>query len=281
VGLLDERLFLYYEDLELWYPKLRLARMPVTQKVIRLLARYSEGLRLTVEHGPTSGVVLEYACQNTPQGYGALGRWIDRTFLHLSGWDSTRQRMQTTKGMVTDVVARRRAAGKTTHILDVASGTARYLRELACEHGGDDLVMACRDRDPRPVMQGRQLVANEALAHFTFSVGDATDESSYLSSQDPDIVLAIGLFPYMRRDDAVRSVMRLSCSHLTPGGCFICTTLTKPLPGLVHWGGDACPALRAPETIADWLRAEGFVRIDQGFSQPHGFALIGWKPEAA
>src|SRR5439155_6344176 len=64
--------------------------MALGDNVVRVLGRYSEGLRLTVEHGPSSGVVLEYAYQNTPQGSGVLGRWIDRTFLHLNAWESIR-----------------------------------------------------------------------------------------------------------------------------------------------------------------------------------------------
>lgn len=254
--------------------------MLVAENVMRLLARYSEGLRLAVEHGPRSGMLFEYALQNTPQGSGALGRWIDRTFLHLSTWDSIRQRISTTKDLVGQILEQRRAAGKRTMVLDVASGTGRSLRELAREKDGDDLVIACHDRDPRLVMHGRQLAAVEGLKRFTFSVGDATDASSYLTSQDPDIVLAVGLFPYLYNDEAVRTVMRLVFTHLSEKGCFICTTLAAPHTRLPHWEADPFvpnPAIRSPDTIAAWLRATGFERIDQCFSQPDGFALIGWK----
>ena len=256
--------------------------MAVTENVIRLLGRYSEGLRLAVEHGPHSGVVAEYAFQNTPQGNGKLGRLIDRRFLQLGAWESIRQRMQTTKELLVELLARRRAARLSTMILDVASGSARYLRELAREAGGPDLVIACHDRDPRQVMHGRQLIAAEQLARFTFSVGDATDHASYLTSRDPDVVLAIDLFPYLASDDAVRTVMRLAAMHLTPGGCFVCTTLGRAPRTVPEWNGNRvslAPAIRAPETIAAWLRETGFVNIDQRFSQPEGFALIGWKAQ--
>jgi SAM-dependent methyltransferase len=254
--------------------------MPVTENVIRLLARYSEGLRLASEHGPRSGMVFEYAFQNTPQGQGMIGRWIDRTFLQLSTWDSIRQRVSTTKDLVAEVVAHRRAVGQATMVLDVASGTARYLRELVREIGGGDIVVACHDRDPRQVTHGRHLVQKEGLARITFAVGDATDDSSYLTSQDPDIVLAVGLFPYLHREEAVRTVMQLVFKHLSTGGCFICTTLATPHARLCHWEADPFrprPAIRRPETIAAWLRDAGFVSIDQRFSQPDGFALLGWK----
>jgi SAM-dependent methyltransferase len=256
--------------------------MAVTGNVIRILGRYSEGLRLAAEHGPTSGLVLEYAFDNLPKGSGAVGRLIDRTFLHLGTWDSVRQRMQTTKDLVAEILTRRRSGGLPTMILDVASGTGRYLRELARERGGDDLVIACHDRDPRQVTLGRQLIKAEALPRFTFSVGDATDHSSYLTSRDPDIVLAIDLFPLLHRDEDIRTVLRLAFEHLAPGGSFLCTTLARAMNGLAHWDTDAFrmrPALRQPEAIADWLRAAGFVHIDQRFSQPEGFALIGSKPK--
>jgi SAM-dependent methyltransferase len=256
--------------------------MPMSDNVLRLLGRYSAGLRLAAQYGSSSGVVHEYAYENTPQGNGVLGRWIDRTFLGLRTWDNIRQRIQSTKELLADLLAQRRAAGQPTVILDVAAGTARYLRELSREHGGEDLAIVCHDRDPRQVMHGRKLVADEGLGLFTFSVGDATDESSYLTSQDPDIILAIGLFPYLQRDDAVRMVLRLAYSHLTPGGCFVCSTLAKPSAWSANWDGSVFaprPAIRSPERIAEWLRSTGFTHIDQRFSQPHGFALIGWKPE--
>lgn len=256
--------------------------MPTSDNVIRLLARYSAGLRLAAEHGPSSGVVHEYAYENTPQGDGLLGLWIDRRFLGLSTWDNIRQRIQTTRELLAALLEHRRSARLTTVILDVAAGTARYLRELAREHSGEDLVIVCHDRDPRQVMHGRKLAADEGLKRITFSVGDATDESSYLTSRDPDIGLAIGLFPYLHSDDAVRTVMRLNYSRLSHGGCFVCSTLTKPRVGMADWDGNPFaprPAIRSPEQIAEWMRSSGFTHIDQTFSQPDAVAVLGWKFE--
>ncbi|HVM95325.1 MAG TPA: class I SAM-dependent methyltransferase family protein [Candidatus Acidoferrales bacterium] len=255
--------------------------MAVTENVIRLLGRYSEGLRLTAQFGSRSGIVHEYAYRNMPNGAGPLGRLIDRTFLQLGAWDGLRQRVYTTKEIVREILERRRALGWSTKILDIAAGTAPYLRELASEIGGDDLTIACHDRDPRQVMLGRQLAAAEQLAHVTFSVGDATDHASYLSSRDPDIILAIDLFPWFPSDAAVQTTIRLAFEHLSSAGAFLCSTVTKPVPTPItreedNWRPN--PAPRDPESVATMLRQVGFIDVTERFSQRNGVALLAWKP---
>jgi SAM-dependent methyltransferase len=252
---------------------------PVAENVIRLLAPYSEGCRLAAEHGPTSGVVFEYACRNTPRGSGALGRWIDRSFLHLAAWDNLRQRIDLTRDIVAELVERRRAAALPTVILDIASGTALYLRQFARESGGEDLYIVCRDRDPRQVMHGRELCGQEGL-RLTFAVGDATDQASYLIDRDPDLVLATGLFPHLQRDDAVRTVLRLTFERLAPGGHFVCTTVADPEAQLYPWetGFWNSPAVRSSESVAAWLRTTGFVDVEHRPAAADSF-LIARKPE--
>lgn len=255
--------------------------MLLPQNIIRFLGRYSEGLRLASEFGGTSGVVVEYAYRNEPHGSGMFGRWIDRTFLSARAWEHVRQRGEKTKATVAELIAQRQAKGLPTMVLDVASGTARYLRELAREHGGEHLVIACRDRDPRQVMLGRQLAAAEGLARLAFSVGDATDDSSYLTNHDPDVVLAIDLFPYLHADDAARTVVRLAFAHLAAGGCLVCTTLVRQDTGLTRWQANGVAprlAVRSVETVSEWLRAAGFVDVASRFTLPLGVGLIGWKP---
>jgi len=254
--------------------------MAVTSNLLRVLGRYSKGLRLAAEHGAMSGMLVEYAYQNEPQGEGLVGRWIDRTFLQSRSWDTIRQRIVTTKELVSEVLTKRRANRQATVILDIASGTAPYLRELAREHEGEDLIIECRDRDPRQVTHGRRLVARERLGAFSFSVGDATDEASYLTALDPDILLAVGLFPYLHGDEAVRTVLELAFKYVAPGGCFISSTIAAT-SALSPWETDPFrprPAVRDPDSIVRWLRATGFIHVDQRYSQRDGFALIGWKP---
>ena len=109
-------------------------------------------------------------------------------------------------------------------------------------------------------MQGRELVAQEKLANVTFAVGDATDAASYLILNEPDIVLATGLFPLLQRDDAVRTVIRLAFEHLREGGYFVCTATRHRDPASSRWDGPLAPPIvdRPVEAVAGWLRASGF-----------------------
>ncbi len=255
--------------------------MPLIDRVVRWLARYSDGLRLTADHGPLSGPVTEYVVENHPRGTGWLGRRIDRAFLDLDLNAGTRERIRTTKELVAEVLLRRRSARMPTVVFDVASGTARYLRDLARELDSTaDLTIVCHDRSPRQIMWGRARVDAEHLRHFTFAVGDATDAASYLTRHDPDVILAIQLFPYLHDDAEVKAVIKLAYDHIHREGCLICTTTVTSGSGSAFWNADALgrrPARRSPETIKSWLRDAGFTHIDQRYSEPHGFALIGWK----
>jgi len=256
--------------------------MPWMDWIVRRLARYSEGLRAVAVYGPLSGPVLEYVCTNQPQGKGAFGRFVDSRYLALPVNQCTRLRIDSTRKLVAELLQRRRADGAPTVVLDLASGTARYLRDLVREGLPRETIIVCHDRSPRQVMLGRELVDRESIRHFSFAVGDATDQASYLTRHDPDIVLAVELFPYLHEDADVQKVIRLAYQYVRAGGCLVCSTYVQSPPGAAYWTADAFgrrPLARPPEAIKTWLTDAGFVQIDQRYSQPHGFALIGWKPE--
>jgi len=240
--------------------------MAVSYAIVRLLARVSEGWRLVAQHGAASAQFLEYACRNQPGGRGAIGRLCDRALLRADECSATRRRVATVRAVLVELVTLRRAAGMPTLILDVAAGSARYLRELVAADGGADLDIVCCDRDPRQVEYGRGLATTEGLHGMSFWVGDATDVSSYLTSHDPDVVVAVDIFPYLERDDAVRTVMRLAFDRLSPGGTLVCSTQTGRRA--VWWASNRSvsrvgPIDRPPALIATWLRATGFAHVDE------------------
>lgn len=254
--------------------------MAVADNVIRILGRYSEGYRLAAQHGSGSGFILEHAYQNQPRGVGPIGRFLDRQFLHRGAWELVRERFAATKAAVLEEVTRRRQVGLPTGILDLASGTGCYLRELEREHGGDDLEIVCRERDAKLVMHARELAKAEG-SQITFCVGDPTDAASYLSARDPDLMIASGLIPMLPRDDLVRHVLRLSFRHLAPGGCLLATTVFDARSGVSLWEmrRGVAPTPRSLDRVAGWLRATGFRDVvDRPFANGHAAVLLARKP---
>lgn len=258
--------------------------MLTSTPVNRLLAPYSEGFRLAAEHGARSELVFEYACDNRAQGRGWLGRWLDHAFLCVAAAQALRRRVDAKKDLVVSLIAerQRRGASETT-IFDLASGTGRHLRELVRDSYGATVSVVCHDRDPRKVMQGREFIARDGIGNITFAVGDATDPASYLIVDQPDIVLAWGLFPRLLRDDAVRSVMRLAFEHMAPGGKFACTTARLRDRATGRWEGPL--ALRTvdrdPDQVAGWLRATGFADPVAGVNTAAARVLVATKPDTA
>lgn len=238
--------------------------MAVSEGMMRLLGRYSEGFRLAAEHGPGSGWVVEHAYRNRPVGHGAIGRLIDRRFLHQSTWDGVRRRFDQTKLLVRAEIDRRRTMGRRTVIVDIAAGTGCYLRDLAKEVGGTDVEIICRERDARLVMHARELAALEESA-VTICVGDPADEASYLNANDPDILIASGLLPMIERDDVVRHVFRLVWKYLAPGGMLVVTTLESSRGHILPWNENGrVPTPRTADTVAAWLRSTGFRDVEVG-----------------
>jgi predicted TPR repeat methyltransferase len=115
-----------------------------------------------------------------------------------------------------------------------------------------------------------------------FWVGDATDVSSYLTSHDPDIVVAVDIFPYLESDDAVHTVLRLAFDRLSPGGTLVCSTQTGRRS--VWWASNRSvarvgPIDRPADVLATWLRATGFAAVDERRCDATDQVLVARKPD--
>ena len=67
-------------------------QLAVARALVRTVGRSSEGIRLCVEHGLTSGKAVDYIYRNQPSGRWLVGPRIDRWFLAHPGWEGVRIR---------------------------------------------------------------------------------------------------------------------------------------------------------------------------------------------
>ncbi|MGO7428553.1 class I SAM-dependent methyltransferase family protein, partial [Rhizobium ruizarguesonis] len=94
---------------------------------IKIGALVSEGIRTGVKTGFDSGSTLDCVYENKPRGLGPGGRLIDKVFLEAIGWRGIRQRKLHLQELIDRALQRLKAAGRSTHMLDIAAGHGRYV----------------------------------------------------------------------------------------------------------------------------------------------------------
>jgi alpha-beta hydrolase superfamily lysophospholipase len=86
---------------------------------IALPGRSARGVRIGLVSGFDSGSCLDHVYDDTAQGWGPLGRAVDRVFLDAVGWQGIRQRKTHLRAAITSAAHGLRAAGLPVHLLDI------------------------------------------------------------------------------------------------------------------------------------------------------------------
>lgn len=154
-----------------------------------------------VVSGAESGVNFEHMYDNKPEGSFIVGKYIDRVLLNLPAVHATRGRKDDIKRVLWNEIHKNRALGRKTKVLDLASGGARYLRELVDEHKFGDIESICIDKDRPCVKMGRSLSRKEGLSNIRFTQGNIfhlehLKKFSKRIMWYPNIIIASGLFIY-------------------------------------------------------------------------------------
>ena len=92
-----------------------------------------------------------------------MGRIVDKTLLNLPSAQATRVRKGEIQKFLWNEIQNNKLLGRETRVLDLASGTGRYLRELAEEHRKHDVESICIDRDLSCIKLGESLRDKEKL----------------------------------------------------------------------------------------------------------------------
>src|SRR3990167_1055984 len=98
--------------------------------ILRNLLKTSKLGYGVVVTGAESGANFEHMYNNKPEGSFIIGRYIDKALLNLPAVHATRGRKEDIKKVLWNEISNNRILGRKTKVLDLASGGARYLREL-------------------------------------------------------------------------------------------------------------------------------------------------------
>jgi SAM-dependent methyltransferase len=175
--------------------------------------------------GAESGENFEHIYNNKPQGAFLIGKYLDKILLNLPSVRATRERKEEIKKILCKEISFNRSKGHKTRILDLASGGARYLRELKTEHENGDVESLCVDKNMRCVNLGRTLAVRESVKNLKFLRGDIfrMGHLKTISRQinwKPNVIIASGLFIYFN-DQTVERVLKEIFLSLPPGGMVI------------------------------------------------------------
>jgi SAM-dependent methyltransferase len=175
--------------------------------------------------GAESGENFEHIYNNKPQGVFLIGKLIDKILLNLPSVRATRARKEEIKTLLRNEISHNRSAGRKTRVLDLASGGARYLRELKAEHESGDVESLCIDKNMRCVNLGRSLTGRESVKNLKFVRGDIfrMGHLKTISQQinwKPNVIIASGLFIYFN-DQTVERVLKEIYQFLPPKGVVI------------------------------------------------------------
>lgn len=168
----------------------------------------------TIVTGAESGMNFEHMYNNRPEGKFIIGRFIDKALLNLPAVHATRGRKEDIKRILWNEVNNNRLMGRKTRVLDLASGGARYLRELAEEHRNGDVESICIDKDRTCVRLGNDLLSKEHLKNIRFFRGDIfhLNHLKDLSSKIrwlPNVIIASGLFIYFNNQMVEKMVREI------------------------------------------------------------------------
>jgi alpha-beta hydrolase superfamily lysophospholipase len=245
----------------------------LTRLSMRIGGFLSRGIALGHKTGFDSGSTLDYVYRNAPQGFTALGRATDRSYLESIGWRGIRQRKVHIEELLRAAMARLAARNAPVRVMDIAAGHGRYVLEALDGSPVKPESILLRDTSDLNVAAGSQLIAEKGLGGIaTFVKGDAFDREN-LAGVEPKPTLGVvsGLYELFADNAMVRNSLAGLAAAIAPGGYLVYTgqpwhpqleLIARALTS--HRQGQAWIMRRRTQAEMDQLvEAAGFRKIEQ------------------
>lgn len=228
---------------------------------LRTIGQLSDGVRLGLQYGFDSGVMLEYVYRNRPSGITPLGRLIDWVYLNSQGWRGIRNRSQLLKQTLRLVL--KSYEGQSCHLLDVACGGGRYDLEVLRDF--PEVAATLRDYKLENVTKAQQL-AEQLGIRAQIEPADAFSDAQLDQVQPrPSVIVVSGLHEILPDDGLIQHHFQQLYRILEPSGTLIFTIqpqhpqlelIARVLPS--HTGRPWVMRLRSWELTRHWAETAGF-----------------------
>ncbi len=190
-----------------------------TRLAMKTLGRLSQGLRLGMRAGFSSGPTLDYVYDNQPRGWTPLGRWLDQNYLQALGWRCIRVRRRHIEELLIGLMN----SVQECRLVDLAGGPGGYLLDVLQAHPEWKLRALVRDRDLTALQQGEQRAAERGEKRLEFQAGDAFDAASLATLKEMDVAVVSGLYELFPENTPVRASLEGLARAVKPGGYLIYT----------------------------------------------------------
>ncbi|MBD9662421.1 alpha-beta hydrolase superfamily lysophospholipase [Variovorax beijingensis] len=245
----------------------------LTRAGLRLGGMLSRGVKLGHDTGFDSGSTLDYVYRNEPQGKGALGRAIDRTYLDSIGWRGIRQRKIHVEELIRIAMERLAEMHREVRVMDIAAGHGRYVLDAVLASPVKASSILLRDYSDINVRDGRALIAEKGLEDVAqFVQADAFDRLSLATvTPRPTLAVVSGLYELFPDNEMVRRSLAGVGDAVEDRGYLVYTgqpwhpqleMIARALTS--HRQGEAWVMRRRTQAEMDQLVEEaGFRKIDQ------------------
>ena len=256
-------------------------QIKMLKTLVHTLGRLSDGVRIACEDGFTSGKMVDYVYRNQPSGIGPLGKLFDHMYLSNKGWEAVRIRKRHVEELLDWAIRRQLDWVGDVLVVDIASGQARYLRDVLLRFIGRRVEAVCWDLDEKWLEEGQNAAAELGLQSILYERGDATDLESFSRlPRWPHVVIASGFYEWIADDQAVKRSMEIVRDALAPGGCFLFTLQTGHVDLRMtnevfraFDGGRLAITVRPAAVVHRWARRLGFV-IERTRSDRWGYHAV-------
>lgn len=196
------------------------------RRMLGVLGPLSDGMRLGLTNGFDSGESLDYVYRNQAGGRLGLGKIIDRGYLDAVGWRGVRVRKAQLQHMLAErIAAHPRGQERPLRILDIASGSARYVLETVKRFQDRRIEVTLRDYMQYNVDNARRLTQELDLTLPVYvELADAFSPESYVGQEGRyDIAVVSGLYELFSDNGQVLASLQGVVRSLRPGGYLIYT----------------------------------------------------------
>ena len=260
-----------YEWTKAGPPRLSLGNVfwKLTKLSMRSLGRASQGIRLGLSSGYSSGETLDYVYQNQPRGWTIFGRTVDKVYLDSPGWVGIRQRRQHLETLLSEALAALPAPNeRAIRLVDIAGGPGRYLLDWLNQHPERWLEVLVRDADAGALVTGRSEAEARGESRISYQRGDAFDAEDLSRLGPVEIAVVSGLYELFPTNEPVRRSLAGLAEAVVRGGYLLYTNqpshpqLELIAETLTHGDGTAwIMRCRSGAEMDELVREAGFRKI--------------------